>query len=63
MTQALKAEGCEARGFAMDVSVEEAVNDCFAEVKDTLGPVDVLVSNAGIQKVCACAYVCVCVCG
>ena len=47
----------------MDVSVEEAVNDCFAEVKDTLGPVDVLVSNAGIQKVCACAYVCVCVCG
>ena len=41
----------QAIGVAMDVSDEKAVNDGVAQVVDTWGGVDVLVSNAGIQIV------------
>ena len=37
---------------AADVSVEQEVKEMFAEVIQTLGSLDVLVNNAGIQKAC-----------
>ncbi|NDK39203.1 3-hydroxybutyrate dehydrogenase [Pseudoxanthomonas gei] len=41
--------GGTALGVAMDVTDEEAVNAGIARVVEQLGPVDILVSNAGIQ--------------
>ena len=41
--------GARAAGFGADVSVEAEVIDMFAEVMRELGPVDVLINNAGIQ--------------
>ncbi|GGA26806.1 3-hydroxybutyrate dehydrogenase [Neptunicoccus cionae] len=41
----------EAIGVAMDVTDEDAVNAGVAEVIDTWGQIDVLVSNAGVQIV------------
>jgi NAD(P)-dependent dehydrogenase (short-subunit alcohol dehydrogenase family) len=35
------------RGYACDVADAEAVRDCFARVRSELGPVQVLVHNAG----------------
>jgi 3-hydroxybutyrate dehydrogenase len=43
--------GGKALGIAMDVTNEEAVNSGFDKVAAELGPVDILVSNAGIQIV------------
>jgi len=45
------AAGGKAIGIAMDVTCEDAVNAGIAEVKDKLGPVYILISNAGIQIV------------
>jgi 3-hydroxybutyrate dehydrogenase len=47
----IKAAGGEARGVAMDVTSEDAVNAGVADVVAAYGGVDVLVSNAGIQIV------------
>ena len=46
------AESCEgeARGYACDVSDPEAVRAAFAALDSDLGPVDVLVNNAGIAR-------------
>lgn len=41
--------GGKALGVAMDVTDEAAVNAGVAKVVEQLGPVDILVSNAGIQ--------------
>ena len=41
--------GGKAVGVAMDVTDEDAVNSGIAKVVEQLGPVDILVSNAGIQ--------------
>ncbi|RZA36103.1 MAG: 3-hydroxybutyrate dehydrogenase [Lysobacteraceae bacterium] len=41
--------GGKAVGVAMDVTDEDAVNAGIAKVVEQLGPVDILVSNAGIQ--------------
>ena len=41
--------GGKAVGIAMDVTDEAAVNAGVAKVVEQLGPVDILVSNAGIQ--------------
>jgi 3-hydroxybutyrate dehydrogenase len=43
------ASGGTAVGVAMDVTDEDAVNAGIAGVVDQFGPVDILVSNAGIQ--------------
>lgn len=43
------AGGC-AQAFCADVSDEGAVRALFAEIRQTLGEVDVLVSNAGIAQ-------------
>lgn len=37
-------------GFACDVSDSTSVDDCFDAVESTLGPIDVVVANAGITK-------------
>jgi 3-hydroxybutyrate dehydrogenase len=47
----IKAAGGEARGIAMDVTDEAAVNAGVAAVVAAYGTVDILVSNAGIQIV------------
>ena len=45
----IRGAGGTAIGVAMDVTDEAAVNAGIATVVDQLGPVDILVSNAGIQ--------------
>ncbi|KAF1711169.1 3-hydroxybutyrate dehydrogenase [Pseudoxanthomonas kalamensis DSM 18571] len=45
------AGGGKATGVTMDVTNEAAVNDGIAQVTATLGAVDILVSNAGVQIV------------
>ena len=37
-------------GFACDVSDSEQVNSCLAEIEQQLGPVSILVNNAGITR-------------
>ena len=44
------AEGVRAIYIKADVSVSEDVDNMFAAVKEQLGPVDVLVNNAGITR-------------
>lgn len=48
-SDAAAAMGHGAIGLAMDVTDEAQVEDGFARVERELGPVDILVSNAGIQ--------------
>ncbi|WP_062014066.1 3-hydroxybutyrate dehydrogenase [Aureimonas sp. AU4] len=48
---AIEASGGRALGLAMDVTDEAAVNGGMEEIERTLGPVDVMVANAGIQIV------------
>ena len=45
------AAGGKALGLAMDVTDEDAVNAGIARTVEQLGPIDILVSNAGIQIV------------
>jgi 3-hydroxybutyrate dehydrogenase len=47
----IKSSGGEARGVAMDVTSEDAVNAGVAATVAAYGGVDILVSNAGIQIV------------
>jgi 3-hydroxybutyrate dehydrogenase len=47
--EAAKAMGAHAIGLAMDVTDEAQVDEGFARTARELGPVDILVSNAGIQ--------------
>ncbi|TCV96469.1 3-hydroxybutyrate dehydrogenase [Luteibacter rhizovicinus] len=49
--QAMIAEGGQAMGIAMDVSDEAQVDAGFASIASAWGPVDVLVSNAGVQVI------------
>ncbi|MGA7440000.1 MAG: 3-hydroxybutyrate dehydrogenase [Luteibacter sp.] len=48
-SEAAKAMGSRAMGLAMDVTDEAQVDEGFARTARELGPVDILVSNAGIQ--------------
>lgn len=47
---AIVAAGGHAKGYACDVSSGEAVDSMFAQIESDLGPISVLVNNAGITK-------------
>jgi 3-hydroxybutyrate dehydrogenase len=47
----LAAAGHKAIGVGMNVAVESEVDAGFAEAEERLGPIDVMISNAGIQIV------------
>ena len=51
VVQEIEAAGGKALAVEMDVTSEQAVNDGIAKTVKALGPVDILVSNAGIQIV------------
>ena len=46
----LRGTGATANGVSFDVTEPEAVKDAVDRVESELGPVDVLVNNAGIQR-------------
>jgi len=48
--QAAAAIGHGAKGFACDVTNEDSVNAAVAAIEKALGPVDVLVNNAGVTR-------------
>ncbi|QHE83695.1 3-oxoacyl-ACP reductase FabG [Hydrogenophaga sp. BPS33] len=47
---ALREEKLNATGYAVDVGQSAAVDEAFARIEQELGPVDVLVNNAGISR-------------
>jgi 3-hydroxybutyrate dehydrogenase len=49
--QAIKAQGGEAMGIAMDVGDEDQVNDGVEAAVNAYGSIDILVSNAGFQHI------------
>ena len=51
VAEEIKGAGGKAIGVAMDVTNEDAVNQGIDRVAAELGPVDILISNAGIQIV------------
>ncbi|MBN1186000.1 MAG: SDR family oxidoreductase [Bacteroidales bacterium] len=46
----LNAKGYKVHGIAFDVTNPEAVAKSIKHIEDTIGPIDVLVNNAGIQR-------------
>jgi len=42
--------GCGSRGFRVDVVDTAAIEACIAEVERDLGPIEILVNNAGITR-------------
>jgi NAD(P)-dependent dehydrogenase (short-subunit alcohol dehydrogenase family) len=47
----IESRGCEALGFAEDITREEVVNEFAGKVVNRFGSVDVLVNNAGISLI------------
>ena len=47
---AYKEKGIEAHGYVCDVTNEEQVNAMVAQIEQEVGPVNILVNNAGIIK-------------
>jgi gluconate 5-dehydrogenase len=47
---ALQSEGIEAYGSLFDVTQKEQIAAEVARIEDTIGPIDILINNAGIQK-------------
>ena len=47
---AIEARGGRAQAFGADVSSAGAVSQMFSEITDRMGPVEVLVNNAGITR-------------
>src|SRR5687768_16692497 len=47
---ALRAEGASAVGLEVDVADWDAVPIAFGRIRDELGPVDILVTSAGIDS-------------
>ena len=46
----IEALGCKALAIKADVSKEQAITDMFNEGERHFGPIDIVVSNAGLQK-------------
>lgn len=45
-----RAEGIEAHGYKFDVTDEAAVQDLIPQIEAEVGPIDILINNAGIIK-------------
>ncbi len=48
--EALRADGLKAHPYGFDVTSESAVADAVERIEAEVGPIDILVSNAGIQR-------------
>ncbi len=48
--QELVAEGYDAVAVAFDVTSKQAIIDGVKTIEDTVGPIDILINNAGIQR-------------
>jgi gluconate 5-dehydrogenase len=47
--EGLRAEGIDAHGSLFDVTVQDEVLAAVADIEERLGPIEILVNNAGIQ--------------
>ena len=47
LIEELRAEGCEVHAFSVDARQEAEVQNLFASVEDTIGPIEVCLFNAG----------------
>jgi gluconate 5-dehydrogenase len=52
-SDALVGAGCSARYFCADVSDVPSIGMAFERVMQTLGRMDILINNAGVEQVCA----------
>lgn len=50
VVEAIRATGGEAAAIGADVGAESGVAELFAAVEETLGPVEILVNNAGVVR-------------
>ncbi len=48
--EAIRLTGGKAKGYAFDVSDQVAVKNAVIEIERDVGPIDVLINNAGIQR-------------
>lgn len=48
--ESYKTDGCEAVGYLFDVTDEEAVHNAILKIENEIGPIDILINNAGIIK-------------
>jgi 3-oxoacyl-(acyl-carrier-protein) reductase len=48
--QLIKSKGGRCRAFAANMAVEEEVNRMVQEINDSMGPISILVNNAGITR-------------
>eukprot|EP01037_Dinobryon_pediforme_P014895 gene14895-biopygen9065 len=46
----IKAAGGQAHGFVFDVTSSRAVREGIANIEAEIGPIDILINNAGIQR-------------
>lgn len=46
----LQEEGYKAYGYAFDVSDEAAVNEAIEKMEQEVGPIDIVINNAGIHR-------------
>jgi 2-hydroxycyclohexanecarboxyl-CoA dehydrogenase len=46
----LAAEGCEVRGWTVDVSDRAQVDDAIGEARAAFGPIEIMVTSAGIDR-------------
>jgi 3-oxoacyl-[acyl-carrier protein] reductase len=50
VTETIRKRGGCAAAFAADVSIRRAVESMVHEIRDRLGPVDILINNAGVAE-------------
>ena len=48
--ESLNSDGLQAEGKCFDITDEDAVNETIASIESDLGPIDILINNAGIQR-------------